>query len=492
MHISTVGLFVVSVAVSGAMAVRSASAQITLAQALQQADRSAYANREASAAADASRARAIAPLQGILPDVRLEAGYARTTDPIGVFGNKLRQGVATQADFDPARLNFPDAMTNYQGGIVVEQPLFNADAWAGRTAARRGADASQARAAWTRLSTRVDVVRAYYGAVLASERTATLRAAARSAHAHVTQTEAMVRQGMVTRSDALLASVQAGDIDAQLAEAEGGVETARRQLAMLLGLPEAELLGSSAAPSSLPSTARIRAVVEEDTAATPTTREDVRSAQLQSASALADALRARTTYLPRINSFVRYDWNAPNRPFDGERSWTVGIMAAWNPFSNAARISDMRTTSAQASAVKAQADAAEAQASLDVAQTRTALSVALIRLGIAEHSVTQSTEAHRIVSRKYQGGLASIVDLLEAQSVEMNTALALSGARYRVIVAAAERRRALGGDPATLTALDDDVPPAAANESPVNSSPSAAGLGATPLTQSAHFRKPQS
>ena len=280
MHKSTVGLFLVSVAVFGGTDARSAGAQITLAQALHQADRSAYANREASAAADASRARAIGPLQGILPDVRLEAGYARTTDPIGVFGNKLRQGIATQADFDPARLNSPGAMTNYPGGLVVEQPLFNADAWAGRTAARRGADPSQSRATWTRLSTRVDVVRAYYGAILASERAATLRAAARSAHAHVAQTEAMVRQGMVTRSDALLASVQAGDIDAQLAEAEGGVETARRHLAMLLGLPETELLRSGAAPSSLPSTARIRAVVEEDTAATPTTREDVRSAQL--------------------------------------------------------------------------------------------------------------------------------------------------------------------------------------------------------------------
>ncbi|MEO7103231.1 MAG: TolC family protein [Gemmatimonadaceae bacterium] len=492
MHKHTVGLFLGLLALVGGMNARSAGAQITLAQALQQADHSAYANREASATADAQRARAIAPLQGILPDVRLEAGYARTTDPIGVFGNKLRQGIATQADFDPARLNSPAAMTNYQGGVVVEQPLFNADAWAGRTAARRGADASQARAIWTRLSIRVDVVRAYYGAVLASERTVTLRAAARSAHARVVQTDAMVRQGMVTRSDALLASVRAGDIDAQLAEAEGGVETARRQLAMLLGLPETELLGRSAAPSSLPSTARIRAVVEEDTAATPTTREDVRGAQLQSASAVADALRARTTYLPRINSFVRYDWNAPNRPFDGERNWTVGIMAAWNPFGNAARISDMRTTSAQASAVKAQADAAEAQASLDVAQTRTALSVALIRLGIAEQSVAQSTEAHRIISRKYEGGLASIVDLLDAQSVEMNSALALSDARYRVIVAAAERRRALGGDPASLTALDQGGTPTTAKQSAANSDPSVVGLEATSPARPEHFRDPQS
>ena len=453
---------------------RAASAQLTLTAALQQADRSGYANRVAAGTAAAQAARTIAPLQGILPDVRLEAGYVRTTDPIGVFGDKLRQGTITQSDFDPQRLNNPAAMGNYQGGLVLEQPLLNADSWAGRAAAIHGAAASQAAATWTRLTTRVDVVRAYYGAVLASERLATLEAATRSAHAHVTQTEAMVRQGLVTRSDALLASVRAGEIDAQLAEARGGVETARRQLAMILGRPQSELATDTAAPAALPSAERIRAVVAGDTDLVIAARADVLSAQQQSAAALADALRARATYLPRINSFARYDWNAANRPYSGERNWTVGIMASWNPFASATELSDIRATAGAASAARAQAEAATAEASLDVAQTRVALSVALTRLDIAEQAVAQSAEANRIVSRKYQGGLAGIVELLDAQSVETRSALGLTDARYRVIVADAERRRAVGGDPATLAALDRDVAAQATAVSPngaVNTTP---------------------
>ncbi|HEY8310647.1 MAG TPA: TolC family protein, partial [Gemmatimonadaceae bacterium] len=206
---------------------------------------------------------------------------------------------------------------------------------------------------------------------------------------------------------------------------------------------------------------RIRAVVEGDTTATMAPREDVHSAQLRSASARADAVRARATYLPHVNSFARYDWNAPNRLYSGQRNWTVGIMASLSPFGSAAELSDIRATAGYASAAQAQADAVQAQASLEVAQTRTALSVALTRLRIAEQSVVQSAEAHRIVSRKYEGGLASIVDLLDAQAVEMTSALALSEARYRAIIADAERRRALGADPASLTALDD-APAAAA------------------------------
>ena len=74
----------------------------------------------------------------------------------------------------------------------------------------------------------MQVVQAYSGAVLAAEQVTTLRAASAAGAAHVRQAEAMVRQGMATRSDALLASVKAGEVDAQLLEAERRARQARR------------------------------------------------------------------------------------------------------------------------------------------------------------------------------------------------------------------------------------------------------------------------
>lgn len=438
-----------------------AGAQLTLRDAFHRADQAAYGNRIAAGAAGAQRAQTLAPLKGILPNVRLEAGYVRTTDPIGVFGSTLRQRVVTQASFDPRRLNYPSATGNYQGGVVVEQPLFNADAWIGRTAAVHAYDASRATEEWTRLSTRVDVVRAYYGAILATERVATLQAAAAAAHAHVAQAEAMVRQGIVTKSDALLASVRAGEVDAQLAEAEGSAATAGRQLAVLLGGD-----GASRSPDlavrRLPSTNRIVAEVSNDTSSlAPRPRADVSAASDGLAAARDDANRARSTLLPRINGFARYDWNSPARLYTGDRNWTVGVMASWSLFAGASEMADMKATVARAAAAGAQAEAATANARLEAEQTRTALAVALKRLDIAERAVTQSAEAHRIVGRKYEGGLATVVELLDAQAVETQSALSLSQARWSAIAAAAERRRALGLDPATLAALDDTATVAA-------------------------------
>ncbi|MEP7344724.1 MAG: TolC family protein [Gemmatimonadaceae bacterium] len=434
-----------------------ALAQLTLAAAMHQADRSAFANRIAGGAAAERRAQALAPLKGILPSMHVEAGYVRTTDPIGAFGATLRQRTITQADFDPSRLNYPGAIGNYQGGIVIEQPLLNADAWLGRRAALHASDATRASESWTRLSIRVDVVRAYYGTVLATERVAMLQSAARAAHAHQAQAESMVRQGMVTKSDALLAAVRAGEIDAQLAEASGNAMTARRQLAVLLGGDGADDATSIAAPNALPSAERIRALVEADTTfRVGQPRADVDASSRGLDAARADAVRARSTYLPRINSFARYDWNSPARVYGGDRNWTVGVMATWSPFVGASEIADVQATSARETSARAQAEAAKANGRLQVEQTRTALAVALTRLEISERAVTQSAEANRIVARKYEGGLASVTELLDAQTADTQSALAFAQIRYVTIVAAAERRLATGGDPATLAALDDN------------------------------------
>ena len=436
---------------TGAARFQAASAQMKLADALLQADRGAYGNRIATAEAASQAARAIAPLKGILPTLRFEAGYVRTTDPIGVLGSTLRQRSVTLANFDPQRLNYPDALGNHQGAVVVEQPLFNADAWIGRRSAVDAADASRASRDWTKTSTRVDVIRAYYGSVLAGERASTLRSAAKAAHAHVSQAEALVRQGVATKSDALLASVRAGEIDAQLAEAEGEVSNARRALAVLLGQQNAP----SVVPAELPSADRIRAVAAADTADIPAYRRaDVQAALRGFDAARENAKRAHSLFLPRLNSFARYDWNSAKRVFEGERNWTIGVMASWTPFTNPADIADLREANARGDAARAQAEAAEANARLELEKTRTSLQVALARLSIAERAVAQSREAHRIVGRKYEGGLASVSELLDAQAVETQSAVNFSYARWSVIVAAAERRRALGGDPGYLQALD--------------------------------------
>ena len=434
-----------------AVAATPARAQIRLADALRAADVRAVGNRVAAGDRAARDAQALAPLRGILPAARVEAGIVRTDDPIGAFGTELRQRRISPADFDPARLNFPSPVTNYSGGLVLEVPLVNADAWAARTAAVRGAGAARASESWTRFSTRADVVRAFYGAVLAAARVATLETALRAARAHVRDAESLARNGVVTPSDAMLADVKAGELESDLVGARADAELARRGLAVLIGGDG----NAGAVPAgAIPDAAALRRFAATDTLAAAAPRADVDAARLGADATSADLLRTRALLLPRINAFARTDWNDPGRLYGGSRNWTAGLMATWTPFTGASELAEQRGAEARASSARAMADGAAASARLQSERGLADLRVALDRLAIAEHSAAQGRDAHRIVSRRYDGGLATVVELLDAAAAEVGTETALARARYDVVVSLAARRLALGLDPGAVATLD--------------------------------------
>ena len=428
---------------------------LTLRDALREADRQAFGNRLAVATSDAEHARARQPLKGILPSARVEAGVIRTTDPIGAFGTTLRQRRVTQAAFDPARLNAPDAITNVQGGLVVELPLLNGDAWTGWRAARAAAGASDAAEAWESVSTRANVVRAYYGAILAAEKVSMLQQAERAAQAALRQVQAMVQQGLVTKADALQAAVRARDLEAQRLSADNDALTARQQLGLLLGrtLDKAPLL-----PLALPADSTVRQLAASDTLAGNlreyAERADVRQAQSGQRAADADRLRAQTTLLPRVNGFARYDWNDPTTLVGGRPNWTVGVMASWSLFGGGSEHADVAGAAARARGARVGVEALRAQARVETETTRRLMVVALQRLDLAAQSAVQSREAWRLVEKRYAGGLATVAELLGAESSATGAELSHAAARFAVIDALATYRRAVGADPAELIALE--------------------------------------
>ncbi|MCU0646464.1 MAG: TolC family protein [Gemmatimonadaceae bacterium] len=425
---------------------------LRLADALARAERLAVANRGARSAADAQRAAALTALRGVLPTARVDAGYLRTTDPIGVFGTTLRQRQVTPANFDPARLNFPGATPNYTGALSIEQPIVNVDAWAGRRSAQHATRASDANADWTRVGIHVDVIAAWYGATLANEKARTLESALRAARAHVQQAEAMARNGIVTPSDAMLAAVKAGEVEAALIEARGDATTARLALATVIGTPGDT---NFALPDALPPRARIDALLDAPAIVARTeTRADLRAAQAMRNAADADVQRTRATYLPRLNGFARYDWNSALRPFGGASNWTVGVMASWVPVAGLADWGETRAAAARRAGAQAMHDGAIARAQLEIARATTAVAVARARSDIAERAVAQATDAHRIIGRKYAGGLAAVSELLTAAATETQVRLGAAAARHALIIAAAEHARAIGNDPARLAPLD--------------------------------------
>jgi outer membrane protein TolC len=419
-----------------------AQAPLSLRDALARADSVAYPNRVARAQVARAGADHDATLAGVLPSARLEAGYTRSTDPLVAFGFLLRQRGVTTASFDPDLLNNPAARGDVQTGFAAEVPLVNLDAWSARSATSRAAEAEMARADWTRSGVQLRVTEAWAGAVVAQERVYMLEAAHGAAGSHVRQAERLANQGMVTRSDVLLASVRQGELEAQLEAARGEREIALRHLALAIGTPEDTTLR---VPDSLPTLAVARAGTSP-----ASVRSDVQAAHLAREAADAGAERAGRALLPRLNGFGRYDWHDANTPFGGKGMWTAGVQLSWSPFTSAREVAARGAAQADAAAARDAAELAEATAALELAQARIRAQVAERSLVIAERAVSQGVEAHRIVGRKYEGGLVTISDLLDAAALETSTRLGLARARYGVLVTRGVLLRAGGLDLAAL------------------------------------------
>ena len=443
-----------ALAIATPVASRAQSPTFTLRDALARAAAGAVPNRVARAERDAASAARIGAWRTILPTLRVDAGFVRTSDPVGAFGTSLRQQRITAADFDPARLNFPAPSNNFTGALVIEQPVFMLDGWLAARAAARASEGARRSAEWTTLTTQGEVINAWFGVILAAERANTMTAATRAAQAHVRQADAMLEAGLVTKSDVLLAAARAGDLEVVRLDAARDSILARRHLALLLGdgapgLPE--VLGTFPADSVVEQLARDVAALESRP------RADVQGAQASVATANANADRARATMVPRVMSFVRRDLNSTDRPFAGSSNWSVGVMASWSLFSGASELGDQRVAAARSAGAAGQLSGALANANLDLERTSLSLQSALARLAIARTTAQQAEEAHRIVTRKYEGGLATVVELLDAAVAETQARLGLSAARHSLITSVAERLRATGHEPARLAGLGDSA-----------------------------------
>lgn len=415
-----------------------------------------YGTRAARADARAAAADVTATLPGFLPQLRVESGAARTTDPIGVFGARLRQRAVTAADFDPAQLNNPEALSLVTGALVLEQPVFAPQALLGRRAASLAAEAGAAMSERHTQSALLDATRAYFGAVVARAGVAALDSAVAAAQSAARQAETLEQNGVVTRSDMLLAQVRLNELEAQRATARGQAVVARLELAVQMGAPGDT---SRALPAAMASTEQIAqladfALSSGSTAVSATQRPDVKAAQLGAAAARANVKRANARWLPTVGAMVRSDWVTNDAPFGGTPFWTAGVMVSLPVFSGGGELADRQRAVAQSNAAAARADGAQAMADLEVTRARIDRTVAVERLELAERAYVQSIEALRLVQRRYDGGLAAVSELLGAGAARANAELSTVSARHDVLVAIAAERVALGLDLTPLYAID--------------------------------------
>lgn len=216
--------------------------------------------------------------------------------------------------------------------------------------------------------------------------------------------------GRATRSDSLRSQVDLNNAQLDLLNARNNARTRTFELTEVVG--SETLLGPTAE-------------AELAVAAIPFTRDelfamaDVTAPSLQATSAAVEAAEAavssaRSSYLPTISVGAGYGWANQEFP-PSNRSWSIGLSGSYPLFNGFQRETQLFRARATADQARQEERAAQLNlSSLLDARYATAQS-ALAGVDLAEQTVELSEESLRIVQARYQEGLATILELQDAQ-----------------------------------------------------------------------------
>lgn len=412
---------------------------VTLEEAMERASRSnpmVQAAREEVKAREGQRKEA---RSYFLPDLTLTESFSRTDNPVYVFMGKLTQERFGMTDFAIPSLNNPSPLSNVQSRAEVTLPLFTGGKLtAAYRAARLGVEAAGSRSAFAESSLRKGVTEAFYGSLLAREAVSVMDETVKTAEAHLQQVEFMHRQGLVLDSDLLRMRVFLADMRQQRAARAADAQVARAYLAYAMGYEgEVEPRGEFSVPTDpLPS-------LEEAVQAALASRGDLAAAEREARQAGLGVRMARADYLPQVGAMATYEQDTED--FSGHgKNWMVGVQLRLPLFDGGARSGRLLLASSREFQAQKALEDARNRVRVEVQEALLRSRASAERVAVTAQSEEQARENQRIVALRYREGLASITDVLDADTALTAAALARAQAVHDLIVSRARLTWAMG------------------------------------------------
>jgi outer membrane protein TolC len=416
-----------------------AQTPLTLEDAIKRAQGETPDARALASSLEEANARIQRAESGYWPRVDLSETVQRGNQPVYVFSSLLSQRRFTAANFAIPALNHPDPATNTRTAVTFEQPVYNAGLTRlGVQAATLGRDMATA----TRDTARQDLgFRAAQAFVRVLQLEATVRAtdaAVAAAESDRQRARARREVGLVTEADVLAVDVHLADMWQRQIAAAGDLAVGRIQLAEVVGLP----LTASVVPvrpGLRPPPSDGEALVREALTKHPQLLQA--NLDLQLAENGRDT--ARAAFLPTVG--VQGGWEFNGETFGAQQSsWVVGAEVRVNVFRGFG--DKARSTEAHHAHVRATAERerVERRIEVDVRGALAQLAASGAREEAGRAALAQARESQRIIRDRYEGGLATMTDVLRAAEAALEAESRATTAETDVILQSVALDRALG------------------------------------------------
>jgi outer membrane protein TolC len=381
-----------------------------------------------------------------LPSLSLDSRYSEQRNTLN-FGNVVNPAYAAlnqvigenrfPTDLD---LTLPLA---HESRLRLVQPLFNMSIAAGYSASRHSRDAQefQQRSFARRLA--ADAQTSYLNVATARSARKTWEATLALVIESERVANRLVEAGRATPDAVFRARADRSDVEQRLVEARDDEDAAARAFNQLLRrpleMPVEEL------PDSL---FRFEIGLTEDEAVTRALEKREELAQITAGIRAADAgVRAATaSFVPNVAIALDYGVQGQELRFSRDNDFAVAsVVLSWNLFSGGQDLARRQGAQSDAERLRLRRVELEDLVRLDVTRAYRAAVVARDAIATAEAGLAAARRSFELVRRRYEEGLASQVEFLDARTSFTNAELnrVITVYRYAIRYVDLERAAAL-------------------------------------------------
>jgi outer membrane protein TolC len=412
--------------------------RLTLSEAQGLALEASHRLAEARAREEASRAATAAREAAQRPIVSAIAGYTRT--------NHVTEFVVPSPTGEP-RVLYPDVPDNYRTRLDLQWPIYTG----GRSdalerAARAEASAAGADVEIARADLRLEVARSYWAVVTGNASVNVLEQGVARARAHIADVRARFDAGLVPPNEVASAEAQESRQRQLLIEARSQRDVALAEFNRLVGSAP----GAMGEPASLLDDGVATGVPQDVAVARARDQRQERVALSHRIEAATEQRNAASAgRLPVVSIAGGVDYARPNprifpRTDAWEHSWDIGANVSWSLWDGGRVSADVAQATAGVESLRRRLAEFDSVLDVEIRQRRLEIESGLAAIAAAADAIRAASEARRVVNERYQAGVITQIEVLDADYALLQAELDRTRALANVRLAEARLARALG------------------------------------------------
>lgn len=354
-----------------------------------------------------------------IADGNLKSAEGRKKQAMGQFGpqitfnhNSTRSHSYTPSTNAAGTLAYPGVSDNFSNTAQVSLPVITAGKRKGTiSASKRNYEIAQLEVGRTDQEVKLDATTAYFDVLQTRNLVRLNQESVTRLEEHLKNVQAQFSVGIVAKVDVLRSEVELADAQQELIKAENNFEMAVATLNNVVGLP---LSTEIVVNDELKHDDYVK-TMEDCLDFSDKHRPEILQAEKAVKAAKNTVMSARSGYYPTVNVAASYQWDKDDFPGDEKNNWRVGATLNFNVFDS--QVTRGAVDTAQGDLLQREASYKQTKDNVFLAVRNSYLSLREAEKRIYTSSVTveKAKEDYMIAQVRYQAGVGTNTDVLDAQ-----------------------------------------------------------------------------